>query len=147
MHRPVDTLTALLVVSRALEKEYSIVVLLQPPLNNTYQLGVLSEYAVSESNITLSEGLGLVLTNDEHGFTVGESGGHPIVTVTQIFEIDGGYTVPRLGIAKPKALYPIAQIMVSGAVFDAPQEQCVQIPVEETSTNNNGADVRCPPSK
>ena len=147
MERTVDTVTALLVVSRALEALYSVVVLLQPPLNNTYQLGVLSEYSVSESSVAIPEGLGLIRTNDEHGFTVGECGGAPIVTVSQIFEIGGGYTVPRLGVVRPKALYPIVQTKVSNVVFDAPQEQCVQTPLEETSANNNGADIRCPTNK
>ena len=143
MERTVDTVAVLLVVSRALEALHSVVVLLQPPSNGTYQLGVLSEYDLSDSTLSLPEGLGLVRINDEHGFTVGEAGAVPIVTVSQIFEVGGGYTVPRLGVLRPKALYPIVQTLVLNAVFDAPQEQCVQTPVKETSTSNNGADIQC----
>lgn len=144
MERTLDTVTVLLVVSRALEAQHSVVVLLQPPLNGTYQLGVSSEYDLSESSLVLPDGLGLVRTNDMYGFTVGEVGGPPIVTVSRILELGGGYTVPRLGVIEPKILFPLVQTTVLNAVFDAPKEQCVQTPVEETSTNTNGADVQCP---
>lgn len=143
MERTLDTVTALLVVSRALEALHSVVVLLQLPSDGTYQIGVLSEYDLSESTLALPDGLGLVRVNDEHGFTVGVAGAAPIVTVSQIFEVGGGYTVPRLGVSRPKALYPLVQTTVVNAVFDAPQEQCVQTPVKETSTSNNGADIQC----
>ena len=143
MDRTVDTVTVLLVVSRALEALHSVVVLLQPPSEGTYQLGVLSEYDLSESTVSLPDGLGLVVKGDEHGFTVGPTSEGPIVTVSHIFEIGGGYVVPRLGVSRPKALYPLVQTTVVNAVFDAPQEQCVQTPVKETSTSNNGADIQC----
>ena len=142
MERTVDTVTVLLVVSRALEALHSVVVLLQPPSDGTYQLGVLSEYDLSGSELSLPSGLGLGRVNDEHGFTVGMADAAPIVTVSHIFEVEGGYTVPRLGILQPKTLYPIVRTLVLNVVFDAPQEQCVQTLVKETSTSNNGADIQ-----
>jgi hypothetical protein len=146
MQQAVDAVSALLVISRALEGQYTVVVLLQPLSQDTYHIGVLSEYDISESKLVLPDGLGLVRTNDEHGFVVGVAEGSPLVTVSQLFEDEGYYTVPRLGAAEPRALYPLVQTTVLNAVFDAPKEQCVQTPVEETYTNNNGADLRCPPS-
>lgn len=144
MIHAVDAVSALLVVSRALEAEHTVVVLLHPISQDTYHIGVLSEYDLSESSLVLPDGLGLVRTNDEHGFVVGVAEGSPLVTVSQLFEVEGYYTIPRVGEAAARALYPLVQTTVLNAVFDAPQEQCVQILVEETSTNTNEANVQCP---
>lgn len=125
MKHAVDAVSTLIVISRALERQYTVVVLLRPFSQDTYHIGVLSEYDISEFILVLPDGLGLVRTNDEHGFVVGVVDGHPLVTVSQLFEVDGYYTVPRLGAVEPRVLYPLVQTTVLNAVFDAPKQQCV----------------------
>ena len=71
MQSKVDAITALLIVARALEGQYSVVVLLQAITSDTYHLGVLSEYDISNSKVLLTDGIDLVKKNDQYGFTAG----------------------------------------------------------------------------
>jgi len=141
MQSKVDAITALLIVARALEGQYSVVVLLQAITSDTYHLGVLSEYDISNSKVLLTDGIDLVKKNDQYGFTVGSTDGDDMIFVSQLLEVNGRYTVPRLGIDESRELYPLINTTVLNAIFDAPYEQCGQSPHDETSTQNNGTDI------